>query len=88
MGFEDRFEQLTPRQEDVENQYSDEKAIKSALESGMLGYEEISEIAVGELFQQAPKEKIFEVPSEILKNVYKATARAVQRKDLKFEVRK
>ena len=69
MGFEDVFEQSTSRQENVDDQYSDEKAIKNALESGKLGYEEISEIAVGELFRQALKEKTFEVPSEILKNV-------------------
>ena len=88
MGFEDRFEQLTPRQEDVEDQYSDEKAIKNALESGKLGYDEISVMAIGKLFLQAPKGRKFQVPSDILKFMYENDAKAVKRKDLKFEVSK
>ena len=86
MGIEDNLEQSTPPQEDAEEQYSDEKAIKDALESGKLGYDEISVMAIGKLFVQAPKGTKFEVPNSILKTMYEHDAKAVRRKDLKFEI--
>ena len=88
MGIESKLEKPIQSQEIIEEEYSDEKAIEKCLESGRLGYDEISVLAVDELFRQAPEGKIFQVPNDIRKTEYEHQAKANKRGDVRFEIGK
>lgn len=60
--------------------------VQEALDSGKVGFEEISVEAVAQLFEQAPEGQVFMVPDERHAAVYAERAAAVDRSDLKFEV--
>lgn len=60
--------------------------VREALDSGRVGFDEISQEAMGELFDNAPKDQTFVVPDSRYVTVYSDHAKSVGRKDIKFEV--
>ena len=71
-----------PKNEGVEYKIG----VKEALESGRVGFEDISVEGTEQLFQEAPKGQVFIVPDDRFATTYSERAKALGREDIEFKV--